>query len=472
MSKDMILKYSVQLEEKSKNTLADYAYVCTKKIKQEETFRTEIRRERDKILYTGGFRRLQDKTQVMPSILSGDHRTRLTHTLEVEQIAVSVANALSLNSDLVSAIALGHDIGHTPFGHAGEHELNYCLRNYGGFHHPLQSLKYIWSKYGDKIVDEIYEGIILHDSDMFTIDKSEARQQLEFLSYKGKEQKEKDKENLEKFLSFLRKIPSTLEAQVVVWADKIAYITHDLEDFLKSSVYDSIKNNDKKGQEIEKKLFEILSVFLEKDKNIESISDFEQRDLIRKLTTDLIETSFDKIKSICLKDENGDFKNFISEEINIRCEEVNKSRERKKRLYLDNLIINFSDEIRVQYYELRRFLDDNYISSPEIQRSDANAKKIIFSLFDIFSKNYKLLPLNIRTNIDELLVEKGSKMFSVEQKINNIKVLEKLEKNSEEYKKYKKSVISKFVVSYIATMTDKYAKNLLRKLDLGDDYYL
>ena len=122
----------------------------------EETYRTSLRRQRDKILYTGGFRRLQDKTQVISATSSGDHRTRLTHTLEVEQIAVSIANALKLNVDLVSAIALGHDLGHTPFGHAAERKLSKLLEKEGQFHHPIQSIRYLWEKYGSKIDPEMY----------------------------------------------------------------------------------------------------------------------------------------------------------------------------------------------------------------------------------------------------------------------------------------------------------------------------
>lgn len=168
---------SYDLEEQFNKHIASYGYkkAVTKKSKEDdETYRTSLRRQRDKILYTGGFRRLQDKTQVISAMVEGDHRTRLTHTLEVEQIAISIANALRLNVDLVSAIALGHDVGHTPFGHAAERKLNELLEENGGFHHPIQSIRYLWEKYGSKIESVIYEGILLHDSDMFDIDKTKA----------------------------------------------------------------------------------------------------------------------------------------------------------------------------------------------------------------------------------------------------------------------------------------------------------
>ena len=152
-----------------------------KEKKDDETYRTSLRRQRDKILYTGGFRRLQDKTQVISATVSGDHRTRLTHSLEVEQIAMSIANALRLNMDLVSAIALGHDVGHTPFGHAAERTLCNLLKGDGQFHHPIQSVRYLWEKYGSKIDKVIYEGILLHDSDMFKIKKTDVHDQFNYL---------------------------------------------------------------------------------------------------------------------------------------------------------------------------------------------------------------------------------------------------------------------------------------------------
>ena len=160
MVKINLLK-SIDLEKLLNINIAEYGYKnrenqSTKVRGEEETYRTSLRRQRDKILYTGGFRRLQDKTQVISATISGDHRTRLTHTLEVEQIAVSIANALSLNADLVSAIALGHDVGHTPFGHAAERKLSELLKDCGEFHHPIQSVRYLWEKYGSKIEPEIY----------------------------------------------------------------------------------------------------------------------------------------------------------------------------------------------------------------------------------------------------------------------------------------------------------------------------
>ena len=276
---------SINLEHIFNSNIGDYGY---KKITQhktsdvgepsdrlEETYRTDLRRQRDKILYTGGFRRLQDKTQVISATREGDHRTRLTHTLEVEQIAISIANALKLNVDLVSAIALGHDVGHTPFGHAAERTLCNLLKDNGRFHHSIQSVRYLWEKYGSKIDRVIYEGILLHDSDMFKIKKIDVCDQFNYL-------KKADNESVEfkdwvKFDEWLNEFPSTLEAQVVIWADKIAYITHDLEDFLSCSAYVNLKKNNDK---IEKSLCIILDELIT-SKKIDSLADYKPRLLIR-----------------------------------------------------------------------------------------------------------------------------------------------------------------------------------------------
>ena len=198
----------------------------------------------------------------MSATLTGDHRTRLTHSLEVEQIALSISDALGLNRDLVSAIAIGHDVGHTPFGHAAERTLDDLLKDNGGFHHPIQSIKYLLEKYGNKLIFEIYEGILIHDSDMYTIKKDVAENQLKFCAYYENDNVRDIKKEI---LDCFNNVPSTLEAQVVVWADKIAYITHDLEDFLNSSIYQSvIKVDSNKGIQ----LLDLLKSLTQPKKNI------------------------------------------------------------------------------------------------------------------------------------------------------------------------------------------------------------
>ncbi|UQF80939.1 MAG: dNTP triphosphohydrolase [Mogibacterium diversum] len=468
MSNSEIPFKSSDLEKLFNDNIGQYGYKgeC-KNNNEEETYRTSLRRQRDKILYTGGFRRLQDKTQVISATISGDHRTRLTHTLEVEQIAVSVANALSLNVDLVSAIAFGHDVGHTPFGHAAERVLNNLLKDSGGFNHSIESIKYIWGKYGNKIQKEIYEGILLHDSDMYQICKENAKKQLKYVEYVDDENKE-CKVKFTEFFDYIGNFPSTLEAQVVIWADKIAYITHDLEDFQRSEAYTDLKKND---ETIEEKLNNILNNLI-KDKEIKK-GDYKSRDLIRNIIRELVESSAETIKAIDYKD--------IKEQTEYKRDKGKKETNSKtKKEYLDSLLINCTDDYRKHYYELRGFLDEYYIFSPQVQRSDGKAKIIIEWLFGQLTRNYKLAPLHIRDEIDKTIImeikeivikasgnNELKKLFEEEKELNirDIdKIFEEYNSLADEYNLIKKEIIDRKIASYIATMSDTYAESMYRNL--------
>jgi dGTPase len=165
--------------------------------------RTEYQRDRDRIIHSKSFRRLMHKTQVFLAP-EGDHfRTRLTHTIEVSQIARTIARALELNEDLTEAIALGHDLGHTPFGHSGEAVLNKLHE--GGFEHNLQSIRVVDVLEGKKgkngrglnLTFEVRDGIVCHTG---------------------------------------ARMPVTLEGQIVRYSDRIAYINHDIDDALRSGI--------------------------------------------------------------------------------------------------------------------------------------------------------------------------------------------------------------------------------------------
>ena len=157
--------------------------------------RTEFQRDRDRILHSKAFRRLKHKTQVFLSPFDDHFRTRLTHTLEVSQIGRTIARALDLNEDLVEAISLGHDLGHTPFGHCGEGVLNELVK--GGFHHNIQSVRIVEILEDLNLCRETVDGILTHT-----------------WGY----------------------TPKTPEAQVVQLADKIAYINHDIEDSIRAGI--------------------------------------------------------------------------------------------------------------------------------------------------------------------------------------------------------------------------------------------
>jgi dGTPase len=181
--------------------------------------RSEFQRDRDRIIHSTAFRRLEYKTQVFVNHEGDLFRTRLTHSLEVAQITRSIARTLNLNEDLAEAIALAHDLGHTPFGHAGQDALNACMKPYGGFEHNLQSLRVVdvlEERYGAfdglNLTFETREGILKHCS----------RKNAKTLGDVG-----------ERFLKNLR--PS-LEAQLANLADEVAYNNHDVDDGLRSGL--------------------------------------------------------------------------------------------------------------------------------------------------------------------------------------------------------------------------------------------
>jgi dGTPase len=189
-----------KLEEREFNFLSDIATKSAnskgRKISEPQSdMRTDFQRDRDRIIHSKAFRRLKHKTQVFLSPFDDHFRTRLTHTLEVSQIGRSIARALDLNEDLVEAISLGHDLGHTPFGHCGEGVLNELI--IGGFHHNIQSVRVVEVLEHLNLCQETIEGIMTHS-----------------WGYK----------------------PTTPEGKVVQLADKIAYINHDIEDSIRAGV--------------------------------------------------------------------------------------------------------------------------------------------------------------------------------------------------------------------------------------------
>src|SRR5574344_1111085 len=189
-----------KLENREKDYLSDIATKVVnskgRKVYEEPSdLRTDFQRDRDRILHSKAFRRLKHKTQVFLSPFDDHFRTRLTHTLEVSQIGRTIARALDLNEDLVEEISLGHDLGHTPFGHCGEGVLNELMPN--GFHHNIQSVRVVEVLENLNLCQETIDGIYTHT-----------------WGYQ----------------------PKTLEAQVVQLADKIAYINHDIEDSIRAGI--------------------------------------------------------------------------------------------------------------------------------------------------------------------------------------------------------------------------------------------
>lgn len=200
------------LEQREKDSLSSKACLSSQSRGRERPeaphpLRTDFQRDRDRIIHCKSFRRLKHKTQVFLAPFGDHYRTRLTHTLEVSQIARTIAKALQLNEDLTEAIALGHDLGHTPFGHAGEETLDKLLP--GGFTHYEQSLRVVekleYDGKGLNLTYEVKDGIFRHS--------------------KGRGEILDDKK---------RSMPSTLEGQIVRISDVIAYVNHDIDDALRA----------------------------------------------------------------------------------------------------------------------------------------------------------------------------------------------------------------------------------------------
>jgi len=203
-----------QTEESEKRNLSPKACLSAEsrgrqRPEQLHPIRTAFQRDRDRIIHCKSFRRLKHKTQVFLSPFGDHYRTRLTHTLEVSQIARTIARALRLNEDLTEAIALGHDLGHTPFGHAGEEVLNQLLP--GGFHHAEQSLRVVdkleYEGKGLNLTFEVRDGIVKHS--------------------KGRGEVLDDDQG---------EMPATLEGQIVRISDVIAYVNHDIDDALRAGL--------------------------------------------------------------------------------------------------------------------------------------------------------------------------------------------------------------------------------------------
>jgi dGTPase len=310
---------------------------------KEHPYRSVYQRDRDRIIHSAAFRRLEYKTQVFVNHEGDYYRTRLTHTIEVAQIARTIATSLRLNADLTEAIALAHDLGHTPFGHSGEEALNKLMRASGGFNHNLQGLRvvdYLEERYPDfpgiNLSWEVREGIVKHSS-AFDV----AVRLKEFAP---------------------GRMPS-LETQVVDIADEIAYDNHDLDDGITSGL---LKEQDLKELPI--------WVALNKDINraYGNITGAKRkyliiRSLIDRQVTDLIRETENNILRLRLK----------------------SSRDVKKS---DKKIVTFSKDMLNLRLPLRAFLMDKLYHNYRVVRMSIKAKRFLEELFKVYVKSPEQLP--------------------------------------------------------------------------------
>ena len=309
-------------------------------------YRGPFQRDRDRIIHCRAFRRLMHKTQVFVAG-EGDHfRTRLTHTMEVAQIARTAAVALNLNQDLTEAICLGHDLGHPPFGHAGQAALNRCMADYGGFEHNLQALRVVDTlehRYagfsGLNLCWETREGLL----------KRCSKRQARALGDLGER--------------FIRRRQPSLEAQLANVADEIAYNHHDLDDGLRSGLLDP-------GALMEVRLFresheEAAGRFPQTDGG--SLVSEAIRSMINRVVSDLIETTSANLK---------------------RAAPGNADAVRD----WPSPLVGLSDPIDGRHRELARFLADRLYHHPRMQQEYARGGAIVDALFSHYMNHPEQMP--------------------------------------------------------------------------------
>ncbi|MDY6969547.1 MAG: deoxyguanosinetriphosphate triphosphohydrolase [Spirochaetota bacterium] len=312
-------------------------------IEEQHPYRTAFQRDRDRIIHSRAFRRLEYKTQVFVNHEGDHYRTRLTHTLEVAQIARTIARVLRLNEDLSEAIALAHDLGHTPFGHAGEKELNELLKDEHGFKHNRQSLRVIenleqrYSGFsGLNLTWETREGIVKHSS---------YHDHPEISSFSPDE-----------FAS--------LEAQIIDLADEIAYNNHDLDDGISSGL---LQLDDVKKLSIWELAIESLGGAKKLSPNKKLLINQIIKTIINLLVTDLIQTTLEKIEEFSIKDYF----------------DVRKA---------PTKVVSFSNEIERMNYELMEFLNKNLYQHYRVVRMSIKAQKVIRELFTLYLDFPNALP--------------------------------------------------------------------------------
>ncbi|MDY7539243.1 deoxyguanosinetriphosphate triphosphohydrolase [Undibacterium sp. RTI2.1] len=316
--------------------------------------RSEYQRDRDRIIHCTAFRRLEYKTQVFVNHEGDLFRTRLTHSLEVAQIARSIARNLRLNEDLVEAISLAHDLGHTPFGHAGQDALNACMKEFGGFEHNLQSLRVVDTleeRYGAfdglNLTFETREGILKHCSLNNASKLGDVGQR------------------------FLEKKQANLEAQLTNLADEIAYNNHDIDDGLRS------------GLLLESQLIELdfygrfraeVAVTYPGISGRRAISETIRR-MINALIVDLITTSEQRIRD-CAPQSVDDVRDA-------------------------DPLISFSDTMQKQATVLKQFLHHNLYRHYMVNRMASKARRVVTDLFNAMMDEPILLPPDYQIKLAE-----------------------------------------------------------------------
>ncbi len=308
--------------------------------------RSDYQRDRDRIIHSTAFRRLEYKTQVFINTEGDLYRTRLTHSLEVAQIARSIARRLRINEDLTEAVCLAHDLGHTPFGHAGQDTLNECMRDHGGFEHNLQSLR---------VVDELEERYAGFDGLNLCFETRES-----ILKHCSAENARKLGDVAQRFLSRQRPL---LEAQVANLADQIAYNNHDMDDGLRSGLIN----------------------------------------LQQACTVPLFKQYFDEVQTTypglsdrrCIHETVRRLMNALIVDL---IEETQRRIDAAQPASMDDVrqappLVAFSEPMHELNSALKKFLHTELYRHPTVLRTTFKAQKVVRELFGVFMQDKRLLPV-------------------------------------------------------------------------------
>ena len=351
-----------ELEDLEMQRLAPYAVVSRKSrgrqyAEPEHAYRTAFQRDRDRIIHTSAFRRLEYKTQVFVNYEGDYYRTRLTHTIETAQIGRTMARALGLNEDLTEAISLAHDLGHTPFGHSGETALNELMKGHGGFNHNYHSVRIVESlerRYpefpGLNLTWEVREGIVKHTTEY---DVSDA------VNYEPNKH-------------------ATLEGQLVNAADEIAYTTHDLDDGLRSGL---IQTSDLREVRLWVETLRALDI------QERRLTDMERHRVIRHLinleVTEVIKTMDRRLSQLRIQSPED-----------VRCASQD--------------LVGFSPEMRSRNRELKDLLFNRLYRHHRVMRMQVKAKRLISELFDAYLSEPRQLPFEVQ---DKLADEEAERVI-------------------------------------------------------------
>ncbi|MDH4223308.1 MAG: deoxyguanosinetriphosphate triphosphohydrolase [candidate division Zixibacteria bacterium] len=345
------------MNEREETHLAPYAMKSRetkgRKYKEEDhPYRSCFQRDRDRIIHSTAFRRLEYKTQVFVNHEGDHYRTRLTHTIEVAQISRSLARALRLNEDLTEAIALAHDLGHTPFGHSGEETLSEIMKTHGGFEHNRQSLRAVdllEERYpefpGLNLTYEVREGIIKHET---VYDKPVPAE-------------------------FNPRHCPTLECQVVNLADEIAYTSHDIDDGLRSQVLSESELNEaelwRKTIEEIKNRYGDLPSYQKYSQAVRMIINQEVTNAIKETNARLLKYQIKSVDEVRALGEN---------------------------------LLSFSTELKKLNSQMKILLFNKMYRHYRMIRMADKAKRIISQLFEVYQNNPDQLPPNTREKLKDI----------------------------------------------------------------------